>query len=70
VGIGLKGGKREGVEELVTDGVNDEPMPKGNEVGPRPYILYHERWGHHSERRISTMTALRDVHGDPVPNVI
>ena len=38
VGIGLKGGKR-GVEEPVTDGVNDEPMPKGNGVGPRPYIL-------------------------------
>ena len=63
----MKGGKGEGVEEPVIDGANDEP---GNKVGRRPYVLYHERWGHDSERRISMTTALRDDHGDPVPNVI
>jgi len=31
VGIDLKGGKGDGVEEPVTEGVNDEPMPKGND---------------------------------------
>jgi len=54
----------------VIDGVNDEPMPKGNSVGRRPYVFYHERWSHDSERRISTTIALRDVPSDPVPNVI
>ena len=54
--------ERWGVEEPATNEVTDDPMPKGKGAGPRPYVLYHKRWGHNPERRRSTTTAHRVVH--------